>query len=106
MKIDKINVLMITILCAIGVVASGCSSGGGSGPGAGAGNGTVKITGKLDNSTVTMAAQDTRFSRLLAYLSPEKMAFASGTTVNNIAAISSDGETAAQKSKAPFVQQS
>ncbi len=83
---------MIATVCAIGIVASGCSSGGsGSGPGAGAGNGTVKITGKLDNATVTMAATDTRFSRLLAYLSPLKSAFAAGTTVSNIVAVSSDG---------------
>jgi hypothetical protein len=94
MKIGNVNVLMIATVCAIGIAASGCSSGGsGSGPGAG-GNGTVKITGQMDNATVTMAAADTRFSRLLAYLSPEEKAFAAGTTVNNIVAISSDGTVA------------
>ncbi|MBI3813385.1 MAG: hypothetical protein HY279_02820 [Nitrospinae bacterium] len=86
---------MVVVMLFIAFIVSfnyiGC--GGSNSSSGSSGNGGLKISGRLDNSTLMMAyAPPTGFlNKLLAFLSPIQNAYTQVSTVDNIMAVSPDG---------------
>ncbi|MBS1151409.1 MAG: hypothetical protein H6Q89_3107 [Myxococcaceae bacterium] len=68
----------------------GGSGGAGGGSGGGAGN-AIRVTGKMDNGSVTLAARESPLRRILSRFAPYGTAHAAGVTVDNVLAVSHDG---------------